>query len=77
MANTQTYKYKAEMACEACANAIKKSLTKSFGNALVSFDANLEQQTIEAVLDQTEKSFTYDEVYETMKKTGRNIEKIA
>lgn len=77
MANTQTYKYKAKMACEACSNAIKKSLTKSFGNALVSFNANLEQQIVEAELDQTEKVLTYDDVYETMKKTGLNIEKIA
>lgn len=76
MAATVNYKFKAEMTCESCVNAIKRSLTKTFGTELVSVDASVQTQIVDINIAKTGDPYTYDDVYNALAKTGRTISKL-
>ncbi|KAH9419200.1 uncharacterized protein LOC113793993 [Dermatophagoides pteronyssinus] len=78
MSTTKTYKFKADITCQACVNAIQKSLTKTYGDELQSVDSNVETKDVTIVLARksNEEPYTYDQVYEALAKTGRSITKL-
>ncbi|KAH7640448.1 antioxidant 1 copper chaperone [Dermatophagoides farinae] len=78
MSSTQTYKFKADITCQACVNAIQKSLKKTYGDELQSVDSNVENKDVTIVLvrQSNNEPYTYDQVYEALAKTGRSITKL-
>ncbi|KAH9525878.1 Cytosolic copper metallochaperone [Dermatophagoides farinae] len=72
MSSTQTYKFKADITCQACVNAIQKSLKKTYGDELQSVDSNVENKDVTIVLvrQSNNEPYTYDQVYEALAKTG-------
>lgn len=66
------------MTCEACVNAIKKSLTKTYGTELVSVNANLETQLVDIEISPASgQPYSDDQVYAALDKTGRTITRLS
>ncbi|OTF70163.1 hypothetical protein BLA29_014845, partial [Euroglyphus maynei] len=57
------YKFKADITCQSCVNAIQKSLTKTYGDELQSVDSNVENKDVTVVLARKsgEEPYTYDQ----------------
>ncbi len=76
MTSTQ-YQFKVDITCEGCVNALKKSLNKTFGQQLVSIDANVSTQLVNITIRSDDKPFTYDEVYDAVLKCGKAVTKLS
>ncbi|KAH9973893.1 copper chaperone taha [Lactifluus volemus] len=64
-----TYKFDVKMTCGGCSGAVTRALEKRKADLGISeFDVNLEKQ--EALVKATA---SYDEVFEVIKKTGKEI----
>lgn len=72
MALTKSYEFKVEITCEGCVNALKNSLTKTYGDRLVNVDANVQTRHV-VVTIKGDPLPSYEEVTEAVKKTGKEV----
>ncbi|XP_054163462.1 copper transport protein ATOX1-like [Oppia nitens] len=74
--SVKTYKFKVEMTCESCANAVKRCLTKAFGDQLKQVDTDVATQAVVVHLDNSGQQFTDDQVLEAVKKSGKTVTRV-
>ncbi|CAG2164744.1 unnamed protein product [Oppiella nova] len=76
MADLKTYKFTVEMTCEGCVNAVKRCLTKAFGDRLSSVDTDLSSKSVVVVIDNSAHHYSHDDVFEAIKKCGKEVHKV-
>ncbi|KAG8833535.1 Cytosolic copper metallochaperone [Serendipita sp. 399] len=64
---TKSYVFDVKMTCGGCSGAVSRALGKMDG--IDSYEVNLEKQSVVV----RPKTATYDEVFEKIKKTGKEI----
>ncbi|KIM28807.1 hypothetical protein M408DRAFT_329255 [Serendipita vermifera MAFF 305830] len=64
---TKSYVFDVKMTCGGCSGAVSRALGKMEG--LQSYEVDLEKQSVVVI----PATATYDEVYEKIKKTGKEI----
>jgi len=76
--STNWYKFKADMPCGACSNAIQKCLKKQFQDELVSADTSLEEQSVKVTIKRADgaEPYSYQHVYDAVSKSGKTITKV-
>ncbi|UXI21185.1 hypothetical protein NH340_JMT07128 [Sarcoptes scabiei] len=75
MSNQSVHKFVADITCDACTNAIRKSLTKTFGDRLANVSADIATKELSITMNHKGpgQAFTTEEVFEALKKTGRDV----
>lgn len=67
------FEFGVEMTCEACVNAVKRSLTKTYGDQLESVDADLVAKRVKVALKGEQ---SYEQVYQALQKCGKTVTKL-
>ena len=73
---TKTFRFKVDMTCEGCVNSVKRCLQKALGDRLKSVDTDLTTKTVTLVVDTSQQSYTADDIFATLQKTGKAVEKL-
>jgi len=74
---TNEYKFKVDITCEGCVNALKKSLTKTFGEKLVAVNADVQTQLVSvSINNHSSQPLPYDEVFAAVAKAGKPVTKL-
>jgi len=71
----QDYHFQVAITCDGCVKALNKSLTKTFGDKLVNWDANVDTKRVVVTIEDTALP-TYDDVMNAVKKCGKETSKI-
>lgn len=74
MSASKTFDFRVSMTCEACVNAVKRSLTKTYGAELVNVDVDLGKQLVQVTLSNPE--YTYDQVEQAVAKCGKAVTRV-
>ena len=76
MSNTITYKYNVTMTCEGCLAAVKRCLTRALGEKLRDVEGDMSAQTVSVVIVEGDDVPSYDQVFESVQKAGKECSKL-
>ena len=76
MTSNTEYEFKVDIPCEGCVTAIKRSLGKTYGEELNSVEADLTTKLVRIKIAKSGEPYSYDQVYESLAKTGKTVTKL-
>uniref|UniRef100_T1KDU9 Uncharacterized protein n=1 Tax=Tetranychus urticae TaxID=32264 RepID=T1KDU9_TETUR len=62
------FKFNAEITCEGCVNAIKRSLDRSLGDKLLNLESNVPEKSVTLTVDD---SVTQQQCLDALQKSGK------
>ena len=76
MSGQTTFRFKVDMTCDGCVNSVKRCLQKALADKLVSVDTDLTTKEVTVVVNTSQQKLTADDIFATLQKTGKSVEKL-